>query len=681
MAERESFTYELHGTRVADPYRWLEDGESEEVRRWTEEHNARVLAYLRAVPGVDALRARVGALLRIGFASPPAVRRTTGGTLRYFHERREGAQLQPVLCVREGEGGEDRVLLDASALSTDGTSAVDWWYVSPSGVRVAWGRSESGSEQSTLHVRDVATGEDLPVRIPGTQHGVVAWRDDDSFFYVRFPAAGTVPPGEEQYGGKVFEHVIGRDAAEDAVVFGEGLDKTDLPQPLLAPGGRWLVVVVAQGWGKTEVHLCDLQAPAPSFVAVASGEEAIFEAIPCRDRLYLFTNSGAPRYRLVAVDYARPERAAWVEILPEQPDVLTSVAVTETAVVASTLRDAASSVHVFGLDGAPRGQVTLPAMGSASVVSSPEAGTDEAFAAFASFASPPQALRLEVGASGATARVWDRVAGAVDERAIRVERLFATSRDGTRVPMFVLSRAGDPPGPRPTVLYGYGGFNVNQTPAFSSRALAFVERGGVWASAVLRGGGEYGEEWHRGGMLDRKQNVFDDFVACAERLIEGGVTTPEHLGILGGSNGGLLVAAALTQRPELFRAAVSLVPLTDMLRYHLFRLGRYWITEYGSPEDAAAFRVLEAYSPYHHVRAGVRYPAVLLATAESDSRVDPMHARKMAAALEAAGGERPVLLRVETKAGHGAGKPISKVEEQLALELGFLARELGVRLS
>jgi prolyl oligopeptidase len=574
------------------------------------------------------------------------------GGKRAFYTRREGDAQQPKLVVREGE--LERVLIDAEKLSADATDALDWWYPSPNGTRVAWGRSSAGSEQSVLHVRDVATGEDLDVRIPNTQHCTVAWTSETSFFYVRYPEGNP-------YDGRVYFHELGRAFQDDPLIFGEGRDKTDVPVPIASPCGRFLVVVVQQGWSKTELWLCDLRTDTRAFVPLATGEEAIFEPIVRRNALWIMTNSGAPRYRLFRVDWENPAREHWREVLPEKEDVLTSVAISGDRVVATYLRDASSVLIDDGRE------IALPAIGSATVTCSPD--DDGVYVGFTSFVVPLGVWKLENGALAPWAQ--PKATGPSD---VLVEKRFAKSKDGTRVPMFVV-RKNDTKLPARCVLYGYGGFNVNQTPAFSARVLSFVERGGVWVSSVLRGGGEYGEGWHKAGMLDRKQNVFDDFHACAESIARDGTTTKDALVAVGGSNGGLLVSAAVTQRPELFAAGVALVPLADMLRYHLFRLGQFWISEYGSPDVESEFRVLYAYSPYHHVERRA-YPSMLFWAAESDSRVDPMHARKMAAAMQAATTSgRPVLLRVETKAGHGMGKPTAKVADQLACELAFIEEE------
>ncbi|HEY1955020.1 MAG TPA: prolyl oligopeptidase family serine peptidase [Polyangiaceae bacterium] len=642
---------EKFGVVVEDPWRWLEE-ESAETRAWQDAQNRATDDYLARLPDLPALRARVAALLETGFCETPFI-----AGKRAFYMRREGAAQQPKLMVRESDGRE-RVLLDAETLSPDATDAIDWWYPSPGGTRVAWGKSSEGSEQSVLFVRDVETGLDLECRIEETQHCVVAWTSESSFFYTRHHGG--------PYDARLYFHEIGRDSKDDPLIFGEGRDKTDLPQPIVSPCGRWLVVVVQQGWSKNELYLRDLRDPHRRALApIATGEEALFEPIARRDALYVMTNSGAPRYRLFAVPWESPSRASWREILPETSDVLTGVAVTKNRIVASYLRDASSVLVEKG-----GREIALPSIGSASVSSSPD--DDDVYVGFTSFVVPLGAWKLR----GDALEPWARVARAPDASQISVERRFAESRDGTRVPLFVV-RKRESELPAPAILYGYGGFNVNQTPAFSSRALAFVERGGVFASAVLRGGGEYGEAWHRAGMLENKQNVFDDYFACAEELVASGLTTTSRLAALGGSNGGLLVNAAVVQRPELFAAGVSLVPLADMLRYHLFRLGAFWLPEYGSPDEEAAFRVLYNYSPLHRAKPAV-YPAMLLWTAESDSRVDPMHARKMAATLAAlTTSGNPVLLRVETKAGHGMGKPTAKVADQVAAELAFILAHTG----
>jgi prolyl oligopeptidase len=669
------------GREVRDPYRWLEDGESEEVRHWTELQNAYTRALLDRVPGRNRLHARLGELLAIGTVSAPTVRRVSGEELRYFYSRRDGQQNQPVLYVRNGVAGRDEVLLDPNALSTDGVVALDWWMPSNDGTQLAYGLSQNGDEQSTLRVRDVVRKRDLPDRIERARFASIAWLPDNkSFYYTRHPQKGEVPEGEEDYHRAVFLHRLGDDPARDPLVFGKDRKMTDSPAVDISPSGRWLLVTVHQGWAQNELHLCDLaQTPHP-FVPLAVDRHAIFDATAMNDVIYVRTNDGAPRYQLYAVDPKKPAREQWKLLIPESPDVLDSITVVGREIVATYLADASSRIRRYSQTGQLKGEVPLPTLGSTMAVSGLWSGHD-VFFDYASFAVAPTVYRLDLRRGGAAApEAWQAVRAPIDSSEFEIERVRATSKDGTQVPIFLVHRRGIArDGRTPTLLTGYGGFNVNIVPTFSRSSYAFLERGGVLAVANLRGGGEFGEEWHRAGMLGQKQNVFDDALAAARHLIALRITDAAHLAVQGGSNGGLLVGALITQAPELFRAAVSAVPLLDMLRYHRFRIAKLWISEYGSPEDPAQFPWLYEYSPYHHVRPGTHYPAVLFTTAESDSRVDPLHARKMTAALQAATSSNlPVLLRVDSKAGHGAGKPLAKSVEEQTDVWSFLFAELGV---
>ncbi|HEX5506250.1 MAG TPA: prolyl oligopeptidase family serine peptidase [Thermomicrobiales bacterium] len=673
----EPVTDRLHDDAITDPYRWLEE-DSAATRAWTEQQNRYTADLLARGPGRESWRDRLGALLQAGFASSPVAR---GG--RVFFTMRQGAQNQPLLYVREGDA--TRALLDPNTWSADGTVAIDWWHPSPDGARVAYGVSASGDERSTLRLLDVAAGRDQGETIPDTRYCSVAWLPDaGGFFYTRLPAAGSVPPGEENYHQRVRFHRLGADPAADPVVFGEGFPSEERFEVDLAPGGRWLLVTASEGWVKSEVYLKDLRAGRPDdaagFVPVATGRDALYAGQILDDRLYLLTNDGAPNYRVFAVDPARPARAGWREVVPEGDALLQACRAVGPVLALCYLRDAVAAVRLADRDGRPAGDLALPGLGTvAELDGEPDGG--EFFFTYTSFFDPPGIYRYDL-AAGALAP-YERVAAPLDTAAFVAEQVHYTSRDGTEVPMFLLHRrdlARD--GRRPVVLTGYGGFNIALAPAYNAGFLAWVERGGVIAQPSLRGGSEYGERWHRAGMLGNKQNVFDDFLAAAEWLIAAGYTDRDHLGIRGGSNGGLLVGAALTQRPELFRAVVCAVPLLDMLRYHHFLIARLWIPEYGSADDPEQYAWLRAYSPYHHVERGTRYPAILFTAAESDSRVHPLHARKMAALVQASTtanpDERPVLLRVETKAGHGAGKPQGKLLDEQVDIWGFLAWQLGV---
>ena len=660
----------LHGVPVPDPYRWLEDGDAPEVQAWTEAQGLHTRRALDALPGIDAVRRRLTQLFSIGTLSPPTIR---GG--RLFYERRDGKQEQPRLLVRDGLRGADRVLVDPAAQAGDGATALDWYYPSPDGRRVAYGLSEGGSEKSVLRVLDVQGGRPLPDAIPHTRACSLEWRRDGSgFFYTRYPDPKSVAAGEENYHRRVFEHLLGRDWREDPLVF-EAREPEDWPSVHLSPDGRLLAVSVSKGWTRTDVYLRDLSS-ASGFTTVVEGEDALFGVVLRSDRLYLVTNSGAPRFRVLAADPRRPERAAWTELIPESGDVIEGVEVVWDRILVQRLRDASSRLTLHDLEGRLLREVELPGIGSVAGLTGEWDG-HEAFLGFSSYTVPPLVLRLALPAG--EAEVWERVEADVEADAYRADLVRYPSRDGTVISMFLVRRKDRPAAGGPGVLTGYGGFNVSLTPAFGRGLLHFLESGGLFAVAHLRGGGEYGEAWHRAGMLGNKQNAFDDLIAAAEWLVHQGLVARDRLAILGGSNGGLLVGAALTQRPELFRGAVCQVPLLDMLRYHRFRIARLWVPEYGSPEDPVAFRWLLAYSPYHHVIDGTPYPAVLLTTGESDSRVDPMHARKMAARLQAATSSgRPVLLRVESRAGHGQGKPVSKLIEEWTDVWAFVGSELGM---
>jgi prolyl oligopeptidase len=668
----------LHGETIPDPYRWLENGDDPETRDWTERQNALTERYLAAAPARALIRRRLDELLAIGALTVPVPAHG-----RYFYQRREGRQNQPVLYVRDGVEGEDRVAIDPNALDPSGTTALDWYYPSDDGRLLAYGLSQNGSEQSVLHVLHVDEGTNLPDRIPRTRAADLAWLPDGSgFYYTRYPEPGDVPAGEEHYHRAVYFHVLGADPADDELVFRPAM-KEYWPGVGLSPDGRWLLVSVARTFDQTDLYLGDRNAGepvAPPLVAVAENLPASFDGEVAHGRLFLRTNLDAPTYRLFEVDPARPARGHWREIVPARADaVLEGVRVLGDQLALSYLERASSRLRLADLDGGLRHEVELPTLGSLFGLGAEWDG-HELFFGFSSYTVPPSVYRIDL-ATGKSA-LWRRVEADVDPDRFEVRQVSVPSRDGTEVTMFLVHRRGlARTGDTPTYLTGYGGFNISMTPAFSRSLLLWLEHDGLVAVPNIRGGGEYGEGWHQGGMLGHKQNSFDDFVAAAEWLVREGYTSAERLAVAGGSNGGLLMGAVLTQRPELFRAVVIQVPLLDMLRYHRFLIARLWIPEYGSPDEPEEFAWLRAYSPYHHVRPGTPYPAVLLATAESDTRVDPMHARKMAARLQAASSSgRPVLLRLESRAGHGAGKPLAKVLDELTDTWTFVFSEVGVEV-
>jgi prolyl oligopeptidase len=669
----------LHGEAIPDPYRWLEQGDDPDTLAWTERQNAATEAWLARFPGRAAIRRRLDELLAIGAISVPT---PAGG--RYFYQRRDGRQNQPVLYVRDGRDGADRVAVDPNALDAAGTTALDWYYPSDDGRLLAYGLSQDGSEQSVLHLLEVDTGTIRAERIERTRAADLAWLPDGSgFYYTRYPAPDEVPEGEQHYHRSVYFHALGSEPAADPLVY-RPREKEFWPGVALSPDGRWLLISVARTFDQTDLYLGDRTAagrqPAPPLVPVAEGLPFSFEGEIAHGRLFLRTNLDASTYRMYEADPAKPARGHWRELVPPRADaVLDGFRVVGDHLALSYLERASSRLRLADLDGGLRREVDLPTLGSLFGLGAEWDG-DELFFGFSSYTVPPSIYRIDL----ATDRqdLWRRVEADVEPERYQVGQVTVTSRDGTPVTMFLVHRRGlVPDGRTPTYLTGYGGFNISMTPAFSRSLLLWLEQGGLVAVPNIRGGGEYGEGWHQDGMLANKQHSFDDFIAAAEWLIGEGWTRPDRLAVAGGSNGGLLMGAVLTQRPELFGAVVIQVPLLDMLRYHRFLIARLWIPEYGSPDDPEAFRWLRAYSPYHHVRPGTGYPAVLLATAESDTRVDPMHARKMAARLQAATSSgRPVLLRLESRAGHGAGKPLAKVLDELTDTWTFVFSALGVEV-
>jgi prolyl oligopeptidase len=664
----------LHGERIPDPYRWLEDGESYETLAWTEAQNAATKHYLEAAPARNAIRRRLEQLLTIGAISAPTPARG-----RYFYQRRDGTQNQPVLYVRDGLNGPDRVLLDPNRLDAEGTTALDWYYPSDDGALLAYGLSENGSEESVLRILRVDEGTNLPDEIPDTRACDLAWLPDGTgFYYTRYPRAGEVSEEERQYHRAILFHQLGTDPAGDPLIL-KPVRKEYWPGVGLSPDGRWLLITVARTFDQTDLYLQDRARGGP-LVPVVQDLPNQFEGQLGHDGLYIRSNIEESTYGLYLADPERPGRAGWRTLIAPRPDaVLDGVLLTRRRLGLSYLEAASSRLFVAELDGANQREVPLPTIGSLFGWGGEPDG-EELFYAFSSYTVPPSVYHVDLAADRVT--LWRRVEADLTPDRFELRQVVYPSRDGTGITMFVVQERGlvlD--GSNPTYLTGYGGFNISMSPGFSRSLLLWLEQGGVVAVPNLRGGGEYGEAWHQDGMLARKQNTFDDFVAAAEFLIRERYTSPPHLAIAGGSNGGLLMGAVLTQRPELFRAVLIQVPLLDMLRYHLFRIARLWIPEYGAADDPEQFRWLRAYSPYHNVRDGVDYPAVLLATAESDTRVDPLHARKMTARLQAAtASKHPVLLRLESRAGHGAGKPVSKVLEELVDSWSFVFTELGVAM-
>ncbi|CAN5271904.1 prolyl oligopeptidase family serine peptidase [soil metagenome] len=662
----------LHGQPVADPYRWLEDADAPETAAWAAAQDALARAHLDALPGRDRLADRLGALLATGAVGAPAWREG-----RPFWLRRAPGQEHAVLLTREPDGIE-RVLLDPIAHDPTGATTLDGWAPSKEGTRLAYQLSSGGDEESLLHVLDVETGAALDGPVDRCRYSPVAWQPGgNAFFYVRRLAPGLVPDGEEQFHRRVWRHVVGADPSTDELVWGEGLDRTNYYGCSVSRDGRWLVITASAGTApRDDVWLFDLVVGGtPAEVQV--GIDARCSAHVERDgRLWVTTDLDAPRGRLCVADPASPQD--WTTVLAEEPDSVLEDWVLLDRGVLAVLRSRHALSEVALHDGHVVTPVALPGSGSTGGLTAEPHGGTRAWLSWTSATTPGQVLVLDAATSAV--EVWAGSPGQVELGEVLATPLEWTSYDGTTVRGQVLSPRGVPDRPRPTVLYGYGGFGVSLTPAFTASALAWVEAGGVWVVANLRGGSEEGEAWHRAGMREAKQNVFDDFASCADALVAQGWTTPGQLGVYGGSNGGLLVGAALTQRPSAYAAVVCSAPLLDMVRYEQFGLGRTWNDEYGSVADPAELGWLLSYSPYHRVEPGTAYPAVLFTVFDGDSRVDPLHGRKLCAALQwATTSSAPVLLRAESDVGHGA-RAVSRTVGLTVDTLSFLARHTGLEL-
>lgn len=694
-AERLDLVDDLHGHRVADPYRWLEDPADPATVAWSEAQDTLARAHLDAVAGRAGLAATLRELLSAGSVSAPVWR---GG--RRFSTRREPGQEHAVLHVVEPDGTE-RILLDPSVVDPDGLTTLDGWVPDLEGARLAYLLSAGGDEHSVLHVLDVTTGEDVEPPIDRCRYSAIAWLPGGAeLFYVRMVEQDEVPAGEQALHRRVHRHRLGTPAGADEIVEGPGLyDDHTYYDVRVSRDGRWLVVGGNVGTARRDsLWIAELGAgPTPALTPVLTqADDVRCTAWVDRDGLlYLRTSDRAPRFRLAVTDPRTPGREHWRELVAEDPDSVLDAARRlepaggdEALLVVARSRHAVSELVLHAAaDGAPRGTVPLPGPGSLTGLSVADRDTpDQAgrlWIGWNDFLTPPGVHRYDLD-TGTT--VPEAAApGTVTVPAVRSEQRAFTSADGTTVRMFVLSGdgEGDGDGPRPTLVTGYGGFGISRAPGYTPSALAWVAAGGRYVVVSLRGGGEEGDGWHVAGNRGNKQNVFDDLHSAAEALIATGTTTPGQLSILGGSNGGLLVGAALTQRPELYRAVVCSAPLLDMVRYEEFSIGRTWNDEYGTASDPTELAWLLSYSPYHHVEPGVAYPAVLLTVFDADSRVDPLHARKMCAALQFATsgdvGSRPIVLRRETDVGHGA-RSVSRTVALAVDQLAFLAAHTGLEL-
>jgi prolyl oligopeptidase len=671
---------DFFGTKVADPYRWLEDDNSAETKAWVEAQNKVTFGYLDQIPERGKIRDRITKLWDFEKFSAPFKRGK-----RYFYSYNSGLQNQAVLYVTEEPKAKGRVLLDPNTLSKDGTVALSGMSVTLDGRLMAYAISVAGSDWQTWKVRDVATGQDLPDEVSWSKASGAAWlKDGSGFYYSRYEAPGS---GDALTGvnnnHKLCFHKLGTSQSEDALVY----QRPDQPEWYLGGSvtddGRWLVIYGSKGTNpETSIFLKDLRTPSAPVEPFLDHMDAAYSIVDNDgDRFFVSTNQGAPRNRLVAIRRGQTDPARWTEIIPQAKgkDVLESVSYVGGRFVATWMRDAHSAVEFFDLKGRKTGALALPALGTAGGFGGRREDS-ETFYTFGSFTYPGTIYRLDLKTGKSTVFRTPKVA--FKPAAFEVKQVFYPSKDGTKIPMFLVHRKGlKLDGQNPTLLYGYGGFNVSLTPAFSASRMAWLEMGGVYAMPNLRGGGEYGLAWYDAGRKDKKQNVFDDFIAAAEWLIAHKVTSTPKLAINGASNGGLLVGACLTQRPDLFGAAVPEVGVMDMLRFHKFTLGWGWKSDYGSSETKAGFDTLMKYSPLHTIKPGTVYPPTLVTTGDHDDRVVPAHSHKFTATLQAAqAGPAPILTRIETSAGHGAGKPTAKAIAERADVLAFLVKNLGMKV-
>jgi prolyl oligopeptidase len=664
-ARKDDTVETLHGVEVADPYRWLENQDNPETRSWIDAEDRCTATVLDSVPGRSQIEKRLSELMKVDSFGLPVERNGY-----FFFSKRRADQDLSVLYERHGLQGSDEVLVDPHPLSADHSTSVVLLDVSYDASVVAYGVRAGGQDEVVVHFLDTKTHKELPEQLPRALYeGVALQRDNRGLYY------SILRPD----GPRAYHHVTGTSVSEDMEIFGKGYGPDRGIGVTISEDGRYLLIALVYGAGSTQADLYfqDLQSGGP-LTTVVNDVPSLFYGDIEGGALFIFTNWKAPHWHVYRVDLKNPARDAWKEVIPESDAAIENVSMVGGKILVQYVRNATSELKIFESDGKPGGAVTLPALGAVAGTSG-DWEQENVFVNFESFNIPPSIYRYDLKSSKMNS--WASPKVSFDSSAYTVEQVWYESKDKTRVPMFLFYKKGlVRDGARPVLLTGYGGFNLNLTPSFSPLAAAWVDAGGIFAQPNLRGGGEFGEAWHQAGMMEKKQTVFDDFESAAEWLIAKGYTDPKHLAIEGGSNGGLLVGAALTQRPELYQAVVCSYPLLDMVRYHKFEEGPTWISEYGSSDNPAQFKYLYAYSPYHNVKNGVKYPAVLFVTGDGDTRVAPLHARKMAALLQAAtASDRPILLLYDTKSGHSGGRPLSKEIEERTNILSFLFLELGVK--
>jgi prolyl oligopeptidase len=675
FTRRDDIIDDYHGTKVADPYRWLENPSSEDTLVWVEAQNALMSHYIAAIPARNKIQARMAALWDYPKYS---VLRKRGS--RYFFSNNTGLQNQSVLYMQQTLQSEAVVVIDPNTFSEDGTIALTNQAFSKDGKLMAYGISSGGSDWQEIKIRQVDSGIDFPEVIRWCKFSSIAWRhDNQGFYYNRLPEPGTVPEEDQSNFSQVYWHTLDTPQSADRLMY-ERLEAKELSfSPFITNDGVYLLLDVWHGTEpKNRLYYREVLSDGP-FIRLLDEADARYNLIGNSGSIfYILTNLDAPRNRIIAIDIEHPDQSNWKELIPQQDDVMDFVIMVNNQFVVTYMHDAYHLMKIYNLDGSFVRDIVLPTLGSIVEISGKPEHT-EMFINFTSFLYPPTIFRYDFPSNSLTLLHGAEID--FDASNYETKQVFYTSKDGTRVPMFLTHKIGlTLDGNNPTLLYGYGGFDISLTPSFTIPTLVWLEHGGIYAVANLRGGGEYGEEWHRAGTLENKQNVFDDFIAAAEWLIANKYTNTSRLAIQGGSNGGLLVAACMLQRPELFGAVLCHVPVIDMLRYHKFTVGRYWVSDYGNAEtDPEHFKFLYAYSPLHNVKEGIDYPATFILAADTDDRVVPAHAKKFAAALQAANdGNTPILLRIEMKAGHGLGKPTAKLIEERSDVLAFLFERFGM---
>lgn len=700
--EARPVTETIHGVEIVDKFRWLEGNQSEgdefgtltdEVVAWTDAQNSYTRTVLDNLPGRADLEKRISELMEVGQIGTPRMARD-----KIFFSKRTGAQAQPVIYTQTGPDGLPTKLLDPIEIDDTGLTSIGWYTPNNDGSLVAFGTARAGDENYTLNIIDTATGEWLDTEIPGKVR-LAGWMPDNrSFFYSRLTDVNN------PYSSTTAYHVIGRDWKEDPILVSqaevgtiyEGLGKTDEelaklrttwgPYAYPSRDGRWMIIGYWTGTSGNDLWVADLDRWFNTGELVKSpivlGEQGRNAAGVSGDQIFMQTYINAPNGKIVRVDPFNPSRENWVDIIPQRSDaIMNSFSIARGIIAVNYMVDAATRIELFDYDGDSLGELNLPGIGTAGLSTNED--RTEAYLSYESYNEPDSIYRVDLATPDAEPELWNRLDVPVDGSNLVVRRVNYSSKDGTEVGMFIVHRKGlELSGDNPTILYGYGGFDIAMRPRFSATMFPWFEAGGVYAVANLRGGGEKGLEWHRDGMLERKQNVFNDFIAAGEWLIANGYTRPERLGVAGGSNGGLLTGAVVTQRPDLFGAVISAVPLLDMLRYQDFLMARFWVPEYGSAENPEQFEFIKAYSPYHNVKPGTRYPATMITAGENDTRVHPMHARKMAALMQASTtadpAEDPILLWVDRDAGHGSGKPFELQVRDVVDQRIFMMWQLGL---